>query len=352
MKLQDLDPRVFEIDLERKQAKCRACVQRKNQDEYHSTRHSTSKAHINAARAFLEDYTARNKTYSIAQQPQPYQHPPSHSACPQTLRPLARCLDETLDPPYQSVEPPPSLGVAHADSEAARDRTTELFKEILSDLSRGDGLDVELGGELGGLWDTEENPPVDYYEEILRSIGRRAFSTVVAQQEDEVGLGNDESSSRDGIEAGLLDTATGSAASGFGSNSGGTAPWSTSELYLTHLLFSSPRLRFSDAQKEAILSWGREMGAKNVPSISAYEGRVFYMNDIGAAISRDLSNPYIRQAMQFYPEFAHGRASEVWHGTKWLLDAPDDILTPTVRVNALGWQLLYPDSLFYRGPKR
>lgn len=37
--------------------------------------------------------------------------------------------------------------------------------------------------------------------------------------------------------------------------------------------------------------------------------------------------------MQFYPEFAHGRASEVWHGTKWLLDAPDDILTPTARVN-------------------
>lgn len=197
----------------------------------------------------MEDITTEKKAFSVVQQPHPYQHFPSRSVCPQTSSPLARYLDETPDPPNQPVEPPPLLGDTRSDSEVRRERTSELFKEILSDLARGDGFDVDLGG----LWDAEEKPAVDYYEEILGSIGRRAFRTVVAQEEDEVGLGDDESSSGDGFEgellqpgcnivllmqnsirtAGLPGTATIKAASGTGSNdSEATAPWSTLEARL------------------------------------------------------------------------------------------------------------------------
>ena len=35
----------------------------------------------------------------------------------------------------------------------------------------------------------------------------------------------------------------------------------------TDILFSSPRLRFSRAQQEAILAWGKELGARDVPSL-------------------------------------------------------------------------------------
>jgi hypothetical protein len=48
---------------------------------------------------------------------------------------------------------------------------------------------------------------------------------------------------------------------------------------------------------------------------------------------QDMANPQIRPLMQFYPEDCGPAMSEVWHGKKWLRDAPDDVLTPMVRVN-------------------
>lgn len=39
--------------------------------------------------------------------------------------------------------------------------------------------------------------------------------------------------------------------------------------FVTVLLFSSPRLLFSEAQKKAILSWAKEFGARDVPSLYA-----------------------------------------------------------------------------------
>ncbi|KAG1726439.1 uncharacterized protein EDB91DRAFT_1254342 [Suillus paluster] len=39
--------------------------------------------------------------------------------------------------------------------------------------------------------------------------------------------------------------------------------------FVTALLFSSPRLPFSDTQKKAVLNWAKELGAQNVPSLDA-----------------------------------------------------------------------------------
>ncbi|KZT66851.1 hypothetical protein DAEQUDRAFT_674262 [Daedalea quercina L-15889] len=70
----------------------------------------------------------------------------------------------------------------------------------------------------------------------------------------------------------------------------------------TDILFSSPRIRFSRSQQEAILAWGKELGAKDVPSLYALDkfqkealdtlgnptvkmtsasGNVWYQNSIG-----------------------------------------------------------------------
>lgn len=75
----------------------------------------------------------------------------------------------------------------------------------------------------------------------------------------------------------------------------------------TDILFSSPTIRFSRSQKEAILAWGKEMGARDVPSlygldkfqdaalrsigdptekVLASSGNVFYMNSIYQALAR------------------------------------------------------------------
>lgn len=78
-------------------------------------------------------------------------------------------------------------------------------------------------------------------------------------------------------------------------------------MYVTMLLFSSPRLRFSTALERATLGWAKIMGTKDVPSPYAVKkerqrlktllgnptikqvsgtGDVYYMNDIGSALAK------------------------------------------------------------------
>ncbi|EIW74161.1 hypothetical protein CONPUDRAFT_170321, partial [Coniophora puteana RWD-64-598 SS2] len=130
-------------------------------------------------------------------------------------------------------------------------------------------------------------------------------------------------------------------------------PYPDKSMFLTDLLFKSPRLRFSQAQQKAILSWAKELGAK-VPSQWAlskfqdelqdevgdptqkYEssrGHVFYLNSVGESIAKDIANPITRRDMVFYPEDAGERMGEVWHGRKMLRDIPNHLLTPMIRSN-------------------
>lgn len=75
----------------------------------------------------------------------------------------------------------------------------------------------------------------------------------------------------------------------------------------TDILFSSPTIRFSRSQKEAVLAWGKDMGGKDVPTlygldkfqgdaldsvgdptkkVHAFSGNVLYMNSIYQALAR------------------------------------------------------------------
>lgn len=78
------------------------------------------------------------------------------------------------------------------------------------------------------------------------------------------------------------------------------------QMFLTDVLFSSPRLRFSRAQQKAVLAWGRDLGAPvptyitfrktqgallaevGDPTVRQESGRgtVFYMNEIGDSIKK------------------------------------------------------------------
>ncbi|KAF8833804.1 hypothetical protein BDN67DRAFT_868821, partial [Paxillus ammoniavirescens] len=124
--------------------------------------------------------------------------------------------------------------------------------------------------------------------------------------------------------------------------------------FATHLLFSSPRLCFSQAQKNAVLAWARELGAPEVPSLYAVKktqeriqkllgdpmeqvkmvlGNTFYLNAISKAVALDFANPLTRFVMQDYPEDGQGRMLQVHHGNKMLEGLPDDLAPPCVRVD-------------------
>lgn len=86
-------------------------------------------------------------------------------------------------------------------------------------------------------------------------------------------------------------------------------------MFLTDVLFSSPRLRFSEAQMTAVLAWGKDLGAREVPSLGGLKrcrkaigdllgnptkkftsasGNIFYLNDIGKAIARVIVQSSLR----------------------------------------------------------
>ncbi|KAF8588128.1 hypothetical protein K439DRAFT_1299825, partial [Ramaria rubella] len=114
----------------------------------------------------------------------------------------------------------------------------------------------------------------------------------------------------------------------------------------TDILFNSPRLRFSWAQKRAILAWEKDLGAREVPTLSGLQeiqrqllietrnpvtkkstrlGNIFYLNEIGAALAKDMSNPLVQPHLVFYPEDAGNTSSQARHGGKWLNLVPDGV---------------------------
>ncbi|KAJ6632455.1 hypothetical protein B0H10DRAFT_1770681 [Mycena sp. CBHHK59/15] len=133
-------------------------------------------------------------------------------------------------------------------------------------------------------------------------------------------------------------------------------PYPDKAMFLTDVLFSSPRLRFSRAQQQAVLSWAKELGAKGVPAYSnlrktqatlhaeigdptvrqeSGRGTIWYMNEIGESIKKDMANPFTRDGMVFYPEDGSNKLGQVWHGDKMVRDIPDHLLTPTIRHNGV-----------------
>ncbi|KAJ7476792.1 hypothetical protein FB451DRAFT_1461207 [Mycena latifolia] len=113
-------------------------------------------------------------------------------------------------------------------------------------------------------------------------------------------------------------------------------PYPDKAAFLTDVLFSSPRLRFSRAQQKAVLSWAKDLGA-SVPSYHKFRqtqdillaevgdptkrqesgrGNVWYLNEIGDSIKKDMSNPFTRSGMTLYPEDAGNKSEKFGTETK------------------------------------
>ncbi|KAJ7820162.1 hypothetical protein B0H14DRAFT_2600146 [Mycena olivaceomarginata] len=151
--------------------------------------------------------------------------------------------------------------------------------------------------------------------------------------------------------------------------------------FLTDVLFSSPRLRFSRARQQAVLSWAKDLGA-DVPSYTKFRktqdiileevgdpttrhessrGNVWYLNEIGDSIKKviccdgvmfvlNFENRMYRilspgQICRFYPEDAGNKLGEVWHGEKMMRDTPDHLLSPNIRHNG---KMYYVNELVQR----
>ncbi|KDN46955.1 hypothetical protein RSAG8_04032, partial [Rhizoctonia solani AG-8 WAC10335] len=129
-------------------------------------------------------------------------------------------------------------------------------------------------------------------------------------------------------------------------------PYTHLAFYLMDIIFNSPRMRFSRIQKAVILEFARLLGAPYVPSLHAYKeferlmkkemgdptrkftssfGNIFYFNDIGESLAKDMSNPLSRQNMTFYPHHCGNYMAQTWHGKKMLESVSDDMLSPTLR---------------------
>ncbi|KAI9000497.1 hypothetical protein BD414DRAFT_404535 [Trametes punicea] len=228
-------------------------------------------------------------------------------------------------------------------------------------------------------WDSFDGVAEVTLEDILSGAG---LLEAVLDEDDErppppsADDGGWDSSPHDELVDGLaypppIPTAEDISASFFGSVEGpqDIFPYPNRGMMKTDILFSSANIRFSRGQKEAILVWGRDMGARDVPSlygldkfqkealcavgdptekVRAASGNVFYMNSIHQALAKDYAHVERRQKMHLYPEFTGNQVTEIWQAAKMLVDAPDDVLTPMVRVRG---QDYYVKELVYCADK-
>ncbi|EGN93622.1 hypothetical protein SERLA73DRAFT_78499 [Serpula lacrymans var. lacrymans S7.3] len=257
-------------------------------------------------------------------------------------------------PPSQSSPAPqtPLQNIFCPDSASPHHRHLSPYSKPPPQLSNGPQdqplLLRELWGSNSGLCTFKLLPDVDIYHEIRESLskGDRPFSCCLRPETEELGIEGDGDDFGIECPAHLKQTDVHPSAP--------TYPWPSEEVFATDLLFSSPRLRFSHAQKKAVLSWAKELSAHNVPTLHALKkcqericklvgnptekkttnsGNVFYQNSVARVIANDYSNPITRCSMQDYPEEGDGSMSQAHHGTKMLHDLPPSLAAPSILIN-------------------
>ncbi|KAG1863736.1 hypothetical protein F4604DRAFT_1929149 [Suillus subluteus] len=328
-----LDPQVFSIQKLGGCVICKVCPQRNGKlramKACHVAEHCATKLHKDSFILSLRTQEKKNRSL-LARSLSPPLTPAAHSR-------LTYDLSPPEDPERPTTPSPPSVTSAEDDDNdhdheqlpQLWDPSTQMFaieepdlySELIAARNRGDTLFTcslqPLADELGLDDDDMLDPPPDDNE----------FGLFLEDEEDHINNQRMDDS---------------------------TYPWPSKATFITDLLFGSTRLRFSEAQKKAVLSWAREMGAQNVPTlyalrkaqdhvrscvgnptckVTASSGNIFYINAIGSAIAKDYSNPLTRFSMHDYPEDGRGNMSQVHHGSKMLHELPEELLVPSVRVN-------------------
>ncbi|OJA20984.1 hypothetical protein AZE42_10828 [Rhizopogon vesiculosus] len=183
---------------------------------------------------------------------------------------------------------------------------------------------------LSELWNAEWDNQVyeisggqDLFEDLKASLLDKLFAMPLAPLKDELGIEDEEFDF--GIEL-LPDEIPADSTS-------------------THAKVNpgSPYYPWPSKAKRAVLSWAKELGARDIPSLRAVKqsnehicelvgnpmrkvtsasGNIFYINDVGHAIAKDYANPLTRFAMTDYPEDGGDGMSQAFHGEKMLLELP------------------------------
>ncbi|KAH9943748.1 hypothetical protein B0H21DRAFT_823519 [Amylocystis lapponica] len=229
---------------------------------------------------------------------------------------------------YQEVDPgaPPTC-------EDISDTNMNNVLAALGDLGNPSAETADAQVPLSDLWNGRPSdcvfefsqqlePATDYYAELLASLerGKEIFHTPLPASQSTLGEelpcnvdGANKSEEQDdfGIEMPETDFEQ------YAKDTQVTLevqsyPWPYMAMFLTDLLFSSPRLQFSEQQRTAVLTWGKELGAHNVPSlctvkkcqecikdlvrnptekVESHSGTVFYINNVGKTIAKDYANP-------------------------------------------------------------
>ncbi|EGO26853.1 hypothetical protein SERLADRAFT_436680 [Serpula lacrymans var. lacrymans S7.9] len=186
----------------------------------------------------------------------------------------------------------------------------------------------------------------DIYDELCGAInkGESLFSCPLRPATEEIGIECDDNNFGINIPVdpedynfGALQTETRTGDPSY--------PWPSLVMFAADLLFSSPRLRFSQAQQKAILSWANELSAKYVPTLHALkkcQETIRHLNSIGKAIAKDYSNPITWFSMQDYPKDGEGSMSQAHHGSKMLLDPHPSLAVPSVSANS---KIFFVDEL-------
>ncbi|KAG2147837.1 uncharacterized protein EDB93DRAFT_1240557 [Suillus bovinus] len=120
-------------------------------------------------------------------------------------------------------------------------------------------------------------------------------------------------------------------------------PWPSKAHFITSLLFSSPQLLFSEAQKKAVLNWAKELGVQSLPSLGAMKKCQSHLQDLMGDLTEKVTSHsgnvfYINRlhqsptclAMQDYPEDGGTGMLQVFNGKKMLFDLPSP---PAVQVD-------------------
>ncbi|KAK7438400.1 hypothetical protein VKT23_018013 [Stygiomarasmius scandens] len=127
-----------------------------------------------------------------------------------------------------------------------------------------------------------------------------------------------------------------------------------------------PRSTFSDIQLETI-SWAlRVNGVNHVPSLDSQKharrmldaicgistirysgalGHIYYVNSLAEIISREMSNPRVREKLSFYPQNAQGKVDSAKNALRWLQELDPELTTPMIRVQNQDFYLFEPCRL-------
>ncbi|PBK72224.1 hypothetical protein ARMSODRAFT_853501, partial [Armillaria solidipes] len=130
-------------------------------------------------------------------------------------------------------------------------------------------------------------------------------------------------------------------------------PWPDRISCTLDIFMHLPRSAFSQHQLDLFLWLLEANQVDNLPSVSSmkklndalqklcgvdsirYEGALghrYYVNSLSQIIAQEMSNPQIRPLLEFYPKDSGKHLSEARQAACWLNEAPDDQLTPMLRL--------------------